>query len=326
MTEHAAVILLIALALDGIFGEPKWLWNRLPHPIVLMGRMIAATDQWLNRNDALPVNRRARGIAALVFWITAAASLGLAVTLAWQSSSLPGLVVVEIILVAILLATRSLYEHADAVRSAFEKTGLAGARTAVSMIVGRNPEKLDAPAVCRAGIESTAENFSDGVVAPAFWYLVAGLPGILAYKMINTADSMVGHRTQRHIHFGWASARMDDLVNFVPSRLAGGLICLAAPFAGGSARNAARSFWRDASRHRSPNAGWPEAAMAGALGLALAGPRTYGNETVADAWMNEGGRQEAIPADITGALRLMVAAVLVMCLAIAGIAIMHNAA
>lgn len=317
MTEYAPVILLLALALDALLGEPNWLWRRLPHPIVSMGRLIAATDQRFNRENDPPWRQRLCGILAVGGWTAIAAAPGLAlVSLAATLPMLPIpaaiLAIPEAILVAILLAQRSLYEHVDAVRLAFERTGLAGARQAVSMIVGRNPDTLNAAAVCRASIESAAENFSDGVVAPAFWYLVAGLPGMLAYKMINTADSMVGHRTPRHEAFGWAAARLDDIVNLAPARLAAVIIVIAAPFAGFSGRAASMSVWRDAGRHRSPNAGWPEAAMAGALGLALAGPRTYGTQTVADAWLNGTGRQKATPADIARALRLMLAAGFVM--------------
>jgi len=320
INEHTAIFLIIALAMDGFFGEPNWLWQRLPHPVVAMGRLIAFTDKRFNRDGDAHWRRRISGIAALVCWTAPAVSIGLAVTLIWQSGAFPALVLLEIVLVAILLATRSLYEHVDAVRLAFRQSGLAGARKAVSMIVGRNPETLNEAAVCRASIESAAENFSDGVVAPALWYLIAGLPGILAYKTINTADSMIGHRTPRHEAFGWAAARLDDIVNLAPARLSAIFIIVAAPFAGGTGFAALRSVWHDAGKHRSPNAGWPEAAMAGALGLALAGPRTYGDRTVQDAWMNSGGRQEAEPADIARALRLMIGAAIAMALAIAAIA------
>ena len=318
ITEYAALSLLFALALDGLFGEPDWLWRRLPHPIVLMGRLIAVTEQRLNRANVSAWRRRAHGIMALGGWIAIAVIPGL--VLAELSKVFSVLMILEVILVAILLAQRSLYEHVNAVRIAFDQTGLAGARHAVSMIVGRNPETLDAAAVCRASIESAAENFSDGVVAPAFWYLVAGLPGILAYKMINTADSMIGHRTPRYEAFGWASARLDDVANLAPARLCAVFIAIAAPFAGFSGRGAAMSVWCDAGKHRSPNAGWPEAAMAGALGLALAGPRTYGAETIADAWMNRTGRQNATPADIARALRLMRACGIAMAAAVAVLA------
>jgi adenosylcobinamide-phosphate synthase len=311
--EHAVLVLLCAMALDGLVGDPDWLWRRLPHPITLMGRFIAILDRTLNLEAAAPLLRRLLGTASLVLLVAMAAALGIA--LQWLLGHSFGFALVEVVIVAILLAQRSLFEHVDRVRLAFLRGGLTEARSAVAMIVGRNPEVLDEAAVCRASIESTAENFSDGVVAPAFWYLVGGLPGILAYKMINTADSMIGHRTARHEAFGWAAARVDDVANLLPARLAGLLIVMAALATGMSWRDGWRAMWRDAGKHRSPNAGWPEAAMAGSLGLALAGPRVYGNMTVEDAWMNAEGSRTATPDDITRALRLLAGA----CLALAAV-------
>jgi adenosylcobinamide-phosphate synthase len=204
-----------------------------------------------------------------------------------------------------LIAQRSLYQHVAKVRTAFASGGLTEARQAVAMIVGRDPEQLDEAGVSRAAIESCAENFSDGVVAPVFWLALFGLPGILVYKAINTADSMIGHRNARYEQYGWAAARLDDLVNLAPARLAGALLSLAAPLARGSIGAAWRVMRRDATKHRSPNAGWPESAMAGALGLALAGPRIYGGKTVDDPFLNAEGRQAATPDDIGRALRVM---------------------
>jgi adenosylcobinamide-phosphate synthase len=178
------------------------------------------------------------------------------------------------------------------------------------MIVGRDPEQLDTSGVSRATIESCAENFSDGVVAPVFWLALFGLPGLFVYKMVNTADSMIGHRSPRHESFGWAAARLDDLLNLAPARVAAVLIALVAPVAGGSAATALKVTWRDASKHKSPNAGWPESAMAGALGLALAGPRRYGKRLVDDPFLNAGARMDAGPADIRRALNLLIAACL----------------
>ncbi len=198
-----------------------------------------------------------------------------------------------------LLASRSLAAHVRAVGDALA-CGLPEGRAAVAHIVGRDPASLDAAGVARAAIESLAENFSDGVVAPALWCALLGLPGIVLYKAINTADSMIGHRTTRHAAFGWAAARLDDLVNLPASRLSALLLAAAAV---GNAQAAYAAVRRDAGRHRSPNAGWPEAAMAGALGLRLAGPRVYGGVPVMDAWMGD-GRAEAAPADITRALAL----------------------
>jgi adenosylcobinamide-phosphate synthase len=190
--------------------------------------------------------------------------------------------------------------------------GIDEARHAVSMIVGRDPKSLGPTGVARAAIESCAENFSEGVVAPAFWFAVGGLPGLIAYKAINTADSMVGHRSERYLAFGWASARLDDLLNLVPARISGVLIALVARAGGGSLRLALATMTRDASLHRSPNAGWPEAAMAGALDVALAGPRRYGNEVVDDVWMNPTGRPTAEADDIARALRINIAAWVMM--------------
>jgi adenosylcobinamide-phosphate synthase len=195
------------------------------------------------------------------------------------------------------------------VAEALETEGLDGGRRAVSMIVGRDPQSLDEAGVARAAIESLAENFSDGVVAPAFWLALLGLPGGAAYKAANTADSMIGHKSERHLHFGRAAARFDDLINLPASRLSAALIWGAAWFVTGASPDRARdAISRDAQKHRSPNAGWPEAAMAGALGLALAGPRVYGGVTVEDGYMGEGGRREATAADIRRALALYRAA------------------
>ena len=189
------------------------------------------------------------------------------------------------------------------------------------MIVGRDPDQLDEAGVCRAAIESCAENFSDGVVAPVFWLALLGLPGLIAYKAINTADSMIGHRSPRYESFGWAAARLDDLVNLIPARLSGLLVAIVAPIAGGTTGTALRVMWRDAAKHRSPNAGWPESAMAGALGLALAGPRRYGERIVDDPFLNAEARKDAMPGDIGRALDLLVAACLLEAAAYAALAL-----
>ncbi len=247
--------------------------------------------------------RRMAGVVAVLvlLGVTLAASLGLVVLcrLAGPLALLP-----LALLASSLLAQRSLHEHVARVAEGLEQGGLAGGRKAVSMIVGRDPESLDEAGVARAAIESLSENFSDGIVAPAFWLGVGGLPGGALYKAINTADSMIGHKSPRHLAFGWAAARLDDLVNLPASRLTALLLTVAAELDrqadAGSAWQAVR---RDAGRHRSPNAGWPEAAMAGALGLRLAGPRVYGAVRVEDGWMGD-GRAEATAADIRRALAL----------------------
>ena len=305
---HAApATLLAALLIDAAIGYPDWLFRAIGHPVTWMGALIAWLDRRLNHADQPASRRRAGGIAALA--VLLAASVGAGFLLRNLFMSIP--------IAAALLAQRSLWVHVAAVAAGLRHGGLAGGRAAVSRIVGRNPLHLDQAGVVRAAIESLAENFSDGVVAPALWCAVLGLPGIVAYKAINTADSMIGHRTPRHSSFGWAAARLDDLVNLPASRLAGAWIMLAAALQpGASARGAWQTMLRDAKRHRSPNAGWPEAAMAGALGLRLNGPRVYGSEPVADAWMGE-GRADCTPDDLDRALALYRLACALQILAVA---------
>ena len=217
---------------------------------------------------------------------------------------LPLGIVLAAVAASTLIAQRSLYQHVARVAVALEQDGLAAGRAAVAEIVGRDPEALDEAGVARAAIESLAENFSDGIVAPVFWMALAGLPGAAAYKAINTADSMIGHRTPHHEAFGFAAARLDDLVNLPASRLSALLVVAAAALTGrAAAAEAWRAVIRDAGHHRSPNAGYPEAAFAGALGLALAGPRVYGGVEVEDAVMGD-GRRAATAADIRAALAL----------------------
>ncbi len=255
-------VLLLALLLDAALGEPAWLWARLPHPAVLMGRLIGWADDRFNRG----ANRRLAGVAVLSGLVLGAGALGwlLEVLLPWR--------VADILVVAILVAHKSLVQHVAAVATGLRQSLEAG-RQAVAMIVGRDTAGMDEPAVSRAGIESAAENLSDGVTAPVFWYLLGGLPGILIYKVTNTADSMIGYRTERHEAFGWASARFDDLLNWIPARLTALLILLTH---GRLAEWGAVST--EARLHRSPNAGWPEAAMARCLDVALSGPRSYEGE------------------------------------------------
>ncbi|WP_460447881.1 adenosylcobinamide-phosphate synthase CbiB [Alsobacter sp. SYSU BS001988] len=319
MTFPSCLILsLAALALEALVGYPPVVYRAIGHPVTWIGALIARLDRGLNEEAAPPARRRAAGALALLAVLAlcggAAAALQAVLATSWLG------VMVLIVLASSLPAQRSLDEHVRAVAAALETGGLAAGRKAVSMIVGRNPEVLDEAGVSRAAIESLAENFADGVVAPAFWTAVAGLPGGVVYKAINTADSMVGHRTPRHEAFGWASARLDDLVNLPASRLSALWLVLAAASApGASARGALAAVRRDARRHRSPNAGWPEAAMAGALGLALAGPRVYGDTLVDDATMGD-GRRDASAADIRRALALYRRACAIQWLAAAGLA------
>jgi adenosylcobinamide-phosphate synthase len=293
---------LLALLIDAMVGYPDRLFAAIGHPVTWMGRLIAFLDRTMNHDGARFASRRAAGVVALAVVVVVAAMV--AVALERGLSRLPLGIVPVAFMAASLLAQRSLYAHVAQVATALETGGLAAGRQAVSRIVGRDPDALAAAGVARAAIESLAENFSDGVVAPALWIAVAGLGGGAVCKAVNTADSMIGHRTARHGAFGWAAARLDDLVNLPASRLAALLIVAAAATTDRKAAAAAwRAFRRDAARHRSPNAGYPEAAMAGALGLALAGPRVYGGVVVADAVMGD-GRRAATAADIRAALAL----------------------
>jgi adenosylcobinamide-phosphate synthase len=296
------LLAFLSLLIERALGYPDRLLTVIGHPVMWIGGLIGTLDKRFNRMSDPDATRRAAGIVSLVL-IVAAAGLAAAV-MQGLALALPFGILIAAFLASSLIAQRSLGEHVGAVAEALETKGLEGGRRAVAQIVGRDPEKLDEAGVSRAAIESLSENFSDGVVAPAFWLAVAGLPGAAIYKAVNTADSMIGHRTPRHEAFGWASARFDDLINLPASRLAALLIVLAAFFvSGASPKNAWQAMRRDAHRHRSPNAGWPEAAMAGALGLALAGPRHYGGVLVDDATMGD-GRREATAADIRRALLL----------------------
>jgi adenosylcobinamide-phosphate synthase len=296
------LLLAAGLAIDAWLGDMPWLFGHIPHPIVLAGRAIAFFDRRLNREIRSEASRRVRGIIAVVLLVGGAGALGLAIERIC-SGSLAG-AAVQILLIGVLIAQRSLYEHVFAVALALDRGGLIAGRDAVRHIVGRDPQSLDTAGVARAAIESLAENFSDGVVAPVFWYLLLGLPGLFAYKMANTLDSMIGHRTPHYRAFGWAAARFDDLANLVPARVSGLLLAGAALFAErGRPGRALTIMLRDARKHRSPNAGWPEGAMAGALGLALAGPRRYPEGMVADPWVGDGTAQAATP-DIARALSL----------------------
>ncbi|MBX9910520.1 MAG: adenosylcobinamide-phosphate synthase CbiB [Beijerinckiaceae bacterium] len=293
---------LAALMIEAALGYPQGLYARIGHPVTWLGALIAALDRTLNREADSAMRRKAAGVAALL--VLLAMTLIASLLLVKLSALLGPLALLPLALLASsLIAQRSLHEHVARVADGLE-TGLPDGRKAVSMIVGRNPESLDEAGVARAAIESLAENFSDGITAPTFWLAVGGLPGIALYKAVNTADSMIGHKTSRHLAFGWAAARLDDLVNLPASRLTALLlVASAATMPEADAAAAWRAVRRDAGRHRSPNAGWPEAAMAGALGLRLAGPRIYGAVRVEDGWMGD-GRAEAGAADIRRALAL----------------------
>ncbi|MCY4406634.1 MAG: adenosylcobinamide-phosphate synthase CbiB [Rhodospirillaceae bacterium] len=298
----APFILLLALALDALIGDPRW----LPHPVRLMGWLTGLVDRALNREGHGESVRMFLGVVAVLLVVGASAAAGWAV--ARYAGALGWGWLAELALVAMLIAQRDMADHMVRVARALDR-GAEPARDAVRHIVGRDLRALDEHGIARAAIESGAENYSDGVVAPAFWYLLLGLPGLLAYKAINTMDSMIGHRSPRHHAFGRAAARIDDAVNWVPARIAGALIAFAALAVPGARPGRAwRTMLRDAPRHSSPNAGWPEAAMAGALGLALLGPRHYEGEAAADqAWLGD-GRRDATACDLRRTVRVFAAA------------------
>ncbi len=296
------LLLFAALALDALFGDMAAVFRYIPHPTVLAARAVASFDRKLNRPRRSPRTRRARGVLSVIVLVAGAAAIGWLLHLLCRDRLIGA--AVEALAITVLIAWRGPHDHVFAVAVALDRGGVAAGRQAVSHIVGRNPASLDTHGVARAAIESLAENFSEAVVAPAFWYLVLGLPGLFAYKMANTLDGMIGHDSVHYRNFGWAAARFDDLLSLAPARLSACLIAGAALFAHRARAGAAlRVMWRDAGKHRSLNAGWPEAAMAGALGLALAGPRHYADGRVDDPWLGDGTAQ-AGPADIVRALRL----------------------
>lgn len=290
------LLVLLALLFDVVLGDPEGLYRRVPHPVALIGRAIAAGERWLYPPDGA----FRRGLILTVGLVGLAAAVGAGLSML---QLVPGGWLIAALLASSLIAGRSLHQHGAAVADGLDLS-LPEGQAAVAKIVGRDPDSLDRAGVARAAIESIAENFSDGVVAPLFWLAVLGLPGLFAYKAINTLDSMIGYRSSRYAHFGRATARLDDGVNWLPARLAGGLLVVAAVFVpGADGASSWRVMRRDAPRHRSPNAGWQEAAMAGALDLALAGPRRYGAQVVDDAWMGD-GRRDLDAADIRAALAL----------------------
>lgn len=280
----APAVLLVAMLLDAALGEPDWLWRRLPHPAVLMGRAVSTLERAMNPAQGGIL----AGMLALAILMCGAYGTGWALAhLGWP---------LEIIVTAILLAQRSLVQHVRAVADGL-RVSLGDGRRAVAMIVSRDTAAMDQSAVSRAAIESASENLSDGVIAPAFWFLVGGLPALLVYKIVNTADSMIGYRTPRYEAFGKAAARMDDALNLIPARLTCLLLALpAGVFALGE-------IARDADKHRSPNAGWPEAAMARAIGVALAGPRAYDGAMQTFPWVGGAGARDIGPRDIDASLR-----------------------
>jgi adenosylcobinamide-phosphate synthase len=275
------LIVVLAMILDALLGEPKWLWSRLPHPAVLMGQAVGYIDTTFN------TGHRRKQAGALAF----AALVIMAIVIGGAIQAIPG-IWADVILGAMLLAQRSLIDHVSAVANGL-RMSLAQGRRAVAMIVSRDTTTLDESAVARSAIESGSENFSDGVIAPIFWFALLGLPGLLAYKITNTADSMIGYKTERHQDFGWAAARFDDLLNWIPARLTALLIWVT------DRQTPIATIAQDAALHRSPNAGWPEAAMAYKLNIALAGPRSYDGKLTDFAYVNRAGKRALGPTDIT---------------------------
>jgi adenosylcobinamide-phosphate synthase len=319
---NPAAVLLLALAIDAAVGEMRPVFKYLTHPVVAIGNLIAFLDRRLNRAERSEADRRVRGAIAVIVVVALCFAIGWFAhqTLMRLRAGWLG----EALIVAVLVAQRSLYDHVAAVARGLIDHGLEGGRRAVAHIVGRDPDSLDAHGVARAAIESLFENFADGVVAPIFWYLVLGLPGILALKAINTLDSMIGHKTPRHQAFGMVAAHLDTIVMWIPARLSGLILVIAAAIIpGGDPWGALRTMLRDASKHRSRNAGWPEGAGAGALGLALAGPRRYHGEVVGDPWIGD-GKARAMPEDVVRALRLYVVACLVHAVIATGWLLLHR--
>lgn len=279
-----AAAMLVALAVDALLGWPEALYRRIGHPVTWMGRMIDTLDRRWNRESDGPEARRSAGMLAALAVIGASAGVALVPALllpgGWTGAVLSG------ILAWPLLAARSLHTHVRAVADPLEAGDLAMAREKVAMIVGRDPQRLDRAGVARAAIESLAENASDGVVAPLFWGVLLGLPGIAAYKAINTLDSMIGYRSPRYADFGRFAARLDDAANWIPARLT----ALGFALASGRAKPVWAVVLRDAGLHRSPNAGWPEAAMAAGIGCRLSGPRAYGGGLEQHPWVNAGAQ------------------------------------
>jgi adenosylcobinamide-phosphate synthase len=296
----SVALALLAMVIELCAGYPQALLRAIGHPATWIGRLIGALDCLLNRDTADAYWRRGAGIVAILLLLGIVGAIAFIVER--ELLRLPFGLIAVAVAAGTLIAQRSLHRHVADVADALERNGLTAGRVAVAKIVGRDTDALDAAGVARAAIESLAENFSDAVVAPVLWMAIAGLPGAALYKAINTADSMIGHRTPRYEAFGWAAARLDDLANLPASRLSA-LLLVAAAALNKTATAAWRAVVRDAASHRSPNAGYPEAAMAGALGLSLAGPRVYGGVTIDDATMGN-GRRDATAADIRRALIL----------------------
>ena len=309
-----ALAMAVALAVDAAVGWPDAIYRRIGHPVTWLGRLISGLDRRWNDATLGDGARRVRGALAVAVVVAAAVAPAAAVQ-ALLPTGWVGVLVTGV-LAWPLVAARSLHAHVVAVARPLSAGRTDAARQAVAMIVGRDPARLDDAGIARAALESLAENTSDGVIAPLMWGAVAGLPGIAGYKAINTLDSMIGHRTARHEAFGMVAARLDDVANWVPARATAGLIALAS----GRALRAARTAWRDAGRHRSPNAGWPEAAMAGALGVRLSGPRVYEGRATDEPWIG-GAHPDPAGDDLSRGLAVYIRAILLAGLGLIGLAV-----
>ena len=306
--ELRALVLVLAILLDWLMGDPKRLYQHIFHPVQFMGEFLSWMESGLNKPHVSFYKQKLRGAIALFFYLLIWVLVGVAITVMCDLAGLWGLGI-EMLVVAVLLGGRSLYDHVKNVCEALKFKTVEEARVAVAHIVGRDPAALDDRGVARAAIESGAENLSDGFIGPVLFYLVGGLPGLFLYKATNTADSMIGHKTQRFLGFGWAAAKLDDVFNWIPARLTGLIIVILAHLLCGRGSESWRVMMKDARKHSSPNSGWPESAMAGALGIAVAGPRVYRDMMKQDPWINARGRLDASAEDIWNALRVMKAGV-----------------
>lgn len=303
-----ALLLILAILLDWLISDPKRLYSHILHPVQYMGEVLSWIERRLNKQTVSLAKQKVRGVFGLFLYLSIWLSVGIAISLICNVLGIWGMAL-EVLLAAILLSGRSLYEHVRDVNEALKFKTIEEARLSVGQIVGRDVTALDERGVARAAIESGAENLSDGFIAPVLFYFIGGLPGLIFYKAVNTADSMIGHKTQRFLGFGWAAARFDDLLNWVPARLTGFLIMIIAQFRYRNGGEVFRVMMKDHSKHSSPNAGWPESAMAGALGIALAGPRVYFDVMKQDPWINAKGRLDTDAEDIWQALAVMKRAV-----------------
>ena len=299
-------ILLLAILIDAIVGDPDFIYLRLKHPVQLMGLMISYLDKKLNKQYQNSFYQRISGIILIIFLLILTALFGL--VLKHIFNLIPHGWILEAFIISSMIAAKSLYQHVKSVQNSLETSTLDEARLEASKIVGRNTKNLDNHGVARSAIESLSENFSDGIIAPIFWTVILGLPGILAYKMLNTADSMIGHKNHKYIYFGWASARLDDIANFIPARISALLFCIVASFSGRAAFiRSFKAVHNDAKKLDSINSGYPEAAMAGALNLILAGPRLYSGEDFEGNWIGDsvkGSTSNATHKEIGKALSL----------------------